>query len=209
MYVNRARVTEIVEAPNLIKKLVSGKHAVVIGREEIKKLELLGGDIYALAIELELILLLADLDIFELDHFIVIGIVMGVATAKHCLDARKELAHIKRLNYEVICAKLETNDLIYYLTLCGDHNDGLVGKLTKLGANVLTVLAGEHNIEEHEIGLVFLKNVNCLITVGGCAYLISFLFKRGLQQVANITVVIDYENFGIHFFLLCLFLDLP
>ena len=81
MYVNRARVTEIVEAPNLIEKLVSGKHAVVIGREEIKKLELLGGDIYALAIELEFILLLTDLDIFELDHLIVIGIVMGVATA--------------------------------------------------------------------------------------------------------------------------------
>ena len=128
---------------------------------------------------------------------------MSVATAEHSLDACEELAHIKGLNYEVICAKLKTNDLINYLALSGDHDDGLVGELAELGANVLTVLAGEHNIEEYEIGLVFLKNVNCLVSVGRCAYLIAFLFKRGLQQVANITVVIDYENFGIHFFLLC------
>jgi hypothetical protein len=202
MYVNRARVTEIVKAPYLIKKLVSGEHSVVIGREEIKKFELLGRDIYALTVELKLILLLADLDVLKLDNLIIIGIVMCVATAENCLDAREELAHIKGLNYEVICAKLKANNLVYYLALSSDHNNGLVCELAKLGANVLAVLAGEHDIKEYEIGLIFLKNVNCLVTVGGCTYLITFLFKRGLQQVANITVVIDYENFGIHFFLL-------
>ena len=66
MYVNRTGVTEIIEAPYLIEELVSGEHAVVIGSQEIKKLELLGGDVNALTVELKLILLLADLDVSNL-----------------------------------------------------------------------------------------------------------------------------------------------
>ena len=203
MYINSARVAKIIEAPDLVKKLISCEYAVIVGSQEVKQFKLLGGDINALAVELEFILLLADLDVFELDNLIVIGIVMGIATAENRLDACEEFAHIKGFNNEIVGAKLETYDLINDLALSGDHNDRLVCKLAEFCANIFAVLTGKHNIKENKIGLVFLKYIDSLITVRCGAYLIAFLFERCLQKVANIAVIIDNKNFGIHFFLLC------
>jgi hypothetical protein len=207
MYVNGTRVAEIVKSPNLIKKLVSGEHAIIVRREEIKKLELLRGDINALTVELKLILLLADLDIFELDNLIVIGIVMGIATAKNRLDASEKLTHIKGLNNEVVSTELKAYYLVNDLSLRSDHNNRLIGEFTEFCANVLTVFAGKHDVKENKIGLVFFKYVNSLVTVGSGTNLVSLFFKRRFKKVANIAVIIDNKNFGVHFFLLILFLS--
>ena len=162
--IHRSGVAEIVKAPDLVEKLISCENAVIVGSQEVKQFKLLGGDINALAVELEFILLLADLDVFELDNLIVIGIVMGIATAENRLDACEEFAHIKGFNNEIVGAKLETYDLINDLALSGDHNDRLVCKFAEFCANVFAVLTGKHNIKENKIGSGFAKKIYRLRT---------------------------------------------
>ena len=69
--VNRSGVAEIVEAPNLVEKLVSCEYAVVVGSEEVEKLQLLGGDVDGTSLKLKLILLEADLNILEAENLLV------------------------------------------------------------------------------------------------------------------------------------------
>ena len=57
MNVNGTAIAQVIEAPDLIEKLVTGEHAVVIGSKEIKKIQFLGGQVNHLAADLKLIFL--------------------------------------------------------------------------------------------------------------------------------------------------------
>ena len=91
MNVYRTGVTEIIKAPNLVKKLVSGENSVVVGCEEVEKLKLLGRDVNRLARKLKLVLLKAYLYIVKLDNVVVALIGVRLITAKHSLNAGGKL----------------------------------------------------------------------------------------------------------------------
>ena len=125
VHVNGTRVTKVIKAPNLIKKLISCENSVAVRCKEVEKLELLRGDVDSLAVELKLVLLKAYLNVLELNDLFVILLGMCVVAAENCLNSCGKLLHIKGLNDKVIGAKLKTKHLVKYLTLCGDHNNGL------------------------------------------------------------------------------------
>ena len=105
--VDRSAVAEIVEAPDLVKKLVARENAVVVGGEEVNKLKLSGRKINRLAANLKLVFAERDLKVIELYKLAVGGIMLSIA-AKHRLDACEDLLHIQGLDDKVVCAELET-----------------------------------------------------------------------------------------------------
>ena len=97
MNVDSSRVAEVIEAPDLVEQLVAGEDAVVVRREEVKKLQLLRGDVDRLALELQLVLLAADLYVVELDRLVVVLVVVRRVTAEDSLDSGGKLLRLKRL----------------------------------------------------------------------------------------------------------------
>ena len=165
MYVNRAGVSEIIEAPDLIKKLVAGEHSVVIGSEEIEKLELLGGNVNGSALELKLVLLEAYLNVFKSDNLLVNGTYVLVATAKNGLYSCGKLSDVKGLYNIIVSAELKSEHLVKDVALGAYHYNGAVGNLADLAANLPAVLAGDHNIEKNDIGLVELERADALAAI--------------------------------------------
>ena len=123
--VNCSGVTEIVEAPDLVKKLISGEHTVVVGSEEVEQLQLLGGNVNGLALELKLILLMAYFDVVELDDLVIVLVGVRLIAAKNGLNTGAELLHVEGLNNEIVRTQLKAEDLVEHLTLSGDHNNRL------------------------------------------------------------------------------------
>ena len=81
MCVHRPRVAEVVEAPNLVKKLVAREHAVVVRGEEVDQLQLLGRQVDRLAADFQLVLLERNFDVLEFDQLAVGRVVLRVAAA--------------------------------------------------------------------------------------------------------------------------------
>ena len=90
MNVDRARVAEVIEAPNLVKKLIAREHAVIVGGKEIEKLQLLGGDVDRFAAQLKLVFLQADLDIFKFDDLVISNATSPADTASAIIKAMSE-----------------------------------------------------------------------------------------------------------------------
>ena len=123
--VDGAAVSEIVEAPDLVKKLIAGENAVVICREEIEQNKLLRRQIDDLAADLQLILLKRNFKVIELDHFAVGGVVHCISS-ENGFDTCEYLFHVKRLDDEVVGAELKPQHLVDRFALCGNHYDRLL-----------------------------------------------------------------------------------
>ena len=72
MNVNGTRVTEVVESPDLVQKLVAGKNSVIVRCQEIEKLELLGGNVDRTAAKLKLVFLKAYLNVLKFNDLVII-----------------------------------------------------------------------------------------------------------------------------------------
>ena len=197
MNVNGTGISEVIKAPDLVKKLISRKYAVVVRSKEIEKLQLLGGHVNGLALELQLIFLMAYLDVIKLDNLVVVLIGMRLVAAKNRLNASAELLHIEGLDHKVVRSQLKPEDLIKDLSLCSYHNNGLRGHLSYLAANLPTVLFGKHNIEKHKIGLVYLKEIDTLSAVVRDLYAIALVLKIKLEKLAYIFVIVYNKDFRI------------
>ena len=168
-----------------------------------QKLQLLGGRIHHLAVYLQLVpghidgeLIVADL----LD--LAFARARGAAAAQHGLDPCDDLLGIEGLYHVVIGAQLQPQNLIEGFALGGEHDDGAVAFLADLAADLPAVQLGHHDIQEDEGGLFAFEFGNGLLAVVGHYHLEALFFEVEAQQLADIQVVIGYQDLVHHWFFL-------
>ncbi len=166
MYVYGTAVAVVFKAPDLIEQLIAREYLVRIGREVIQQLQLLGRCVDLLAVDDQLIVGQVDHELVPADFLD--GFFIGIAhSAQDGTDTRDDLLGFKGLDHIVVRSQLQTEDLVKYLALGGEHNDGAVGGLADLPAYLPAVHLGQHDVEQHQRRLFTLKELQRLLAVVG------------------------------------------
>ena len=167
MDVHRPGVTEIVEAPDLVQKLIPGVDPVGGGGQEVQKLHLLGGCGYLLAVQNQLVGLHINNQLVKDQTAGLLTHLQPVGTAKHRLHPGKDLLHLEGLGNIIVCAGLQTHHLIVQVALGGEHNDGCVTLRPDNAAEGSAVHHRHHQIQQNDIRLQRPELLQTLHAVGG------------------------------------------
>ena len=122
-------------------------------------------------------------------------LLLGGGTAQHGLDAGRNLLGVKRLDDVVIGTQLKAQHLVIGLALGGQHDDGGVVLGADLAADLPAVHDRHHDIEQHQIGVQLVKLGQRGRAVMDHRHIVALLDKVEAEQLADIFIVIDDQNF--------------
>jgi hypothetical protein len=77
---------------------------------------------------------------------------VGAASTKHRVNPREQLLEIERLGDIIVGAKLQAANPIIFLASCGQHHNWRAPALAQETAQLESVLAREHHVQDDEIG---------------------------------------------------------
>ena len=197
MHVHGAAVAEVVKAPHLVEQLVAGVDAVGRRRKVVQKLHLLGRRVDLLAVDDQLIGVEVDDELVE-GELLALGLAVVAGAAQHGVHARKQLLDLEGLDDVVVRAHLQAGDLVLGLTLGGEHDDGHFHGLAQLAADLPAVHHGQHDIEQHKVGLDLLGHLDGLAAVGRVRDLEPVLLQVQTQQLCDVVIVLHDEHFLAH-----------
>ena len=200
MDIDGAAVAVILEAPDLVQKLIAGVDPVGVRCQTVEQLQLLGWSLHHLALDPQLIAVHIQPEVVELDDALFrLGLGGSGAAAQHRLDAGHDLFCIEGLDHIIVGAQFKAQHLIEGLALGRQHHDGGVAQLADTAADFQTVHLGHHHIQQHHVGLDLIELVQPLFAVVGDGDLIALLGQIEPQQLADIHVVIhDKDLFVCH-----------
>ena len=119
-------------------------------------------------------------------------------TAEDGMDPGKDLFHFKRLDDIVVGTALQAHDLVSQFALGGEHDDGGAVLLPDLFQHAPAVQHGEHDIQQHQIGLEGAEKLHTLAAVQGNGCFKPLFFQIEVQQFGNVGFVFDDEYFSSH-----------
>ena len=114
------------------------------------------------------------------------------------MDAGQQLLDLEGLDDVVIRAHLQAGDLVLDLALGGEHDDGHFHGLAQLAADLPAVHDGQHDIEQHEVGLDLPGHLDGLAAVGRVRDLEPVLLQVQAQQLCDVAIVLHDEHFLAH-----------
>ena len=119
---------------------------------------------------------------------------------QHRLDARHELARIERLREVVVGADFEPDDAVDVVAFRGQHDDRHVFvAAAQPPADRQTVLARQHEVEDHEIVALARELPVHLGRIRHGAHAVTLLAEVAIEQIAQPRVVVDDEDFCLGF----------
>ena len=114
---------------------------------------------------------------------------------QHGLDARHELARVERLGQVIVGAHLETDDAVDVLALRGQHDDGhRFARRAQAAAYREPVLAGQHEVEDHEARRIALQLAVEVARIGQRGHLEPLLAQVTREKIAQPDIVVDDED---------------
>jgi hypothetical protein len=113
---------------------------------------------------------------------------------QHSLDPGKQLARVERFGEVVVGARLETDDAIGVLGDRGQHDDRQRGSGAQAAAEAEVVLAGEHQVEHHQVEPPGLQGARHAPAVGHGLDAQAVLAQKTRQQIADLAIVVDDQD---------------
>jgi hypothetical protein len=111
------------------------------------------------------------------------------------MHPQHEFARRERLGDVVIGAQLESGDPVGLLTERRQHDDRCaVGLESQTPADLQPVEAGQHDVEDHEVGAAARVLVERGDPVGGQRYPVSGAFQIAPHHVADRRIVVDDQH---------------
>ncbi len=106
-----------------------------------------------------------------------------------------------RLGHVIVGPKLQAHDLVQFLALGREHEDG-GGELpgAKLLANVVAAHPGQHDVEHDQPGAVPGAGLHRLVAAVAHGNLETVALEHFFQAQQDVRVVFHDEDFGFHFF---------
>src|SRR5271167_5067901 len=95
-----------------------------------------------------------------------------------CSNASPQLARAERFGDVIVCAQVETQYLVEFVSLCREHHDGC-GKprLAQLAADFEAVLVGKHDVEQDQVKRFRASADHRLHTIGHDCHLVALRLK--------------------------------
>ena len=195
--VDRARRAVVVEAPDLVEDLVAGEDAPAVLDQVLEQVELAARALLRRAVDDELLAREVDLqvpllELVDLAHD-------RLAPPEHGLDARGELLDRERLRHVVVGPELEPEHLVALVALRRQDDDRDAGVvLAHRLAHLEAVELGQHQVEEHEIGLLVEGLLDRLLAVLRDVDGVALEAEASLEAEPDRGVVLDDQDAGRH-----------
>ena len=109
-------------------------------------------------------------------------------------DPRHELARAERLDDVVIGADVEADHLVGVTAARGEEHDGHVRHLAQLTAYLEAVEAGQHHVEQHEVGSGSPSHGERLGTIRGERGSVALAFHVQTKEVPDLGIVVDDQH---------------
>ena len=110
------------------------------------------------------------------------------------MDTGQHLLHLEGLDDIVVRPLLQTGDLVLGLPFGGEHDDRGPAPLPNLFQHRPAVHNGQHNVQQHQIGLEGAEQLDPLAPVLGHLGLEALLLQIEVEQLGDIGVVLDNQN---------------
>ena len=121
----------------------------------------------------------------------------GARAPQHGANPREELARVEGLGEVVVRADLEPDHLVHVLALGGQHDDGQGGPLGRradLAADLEAVHAGQHQVEQDEVGTGLAERDEAARSIAGRGDVDLVLAEILRHQGAQAGVVVDEQR---------------
>jgi hypothetical protein len=115
--------------------------------------------------------------------------------AEHGRHPQHQLPRAERLGHVVVGAQLEAENAIFLLAERGEHHDGQLGRLTaEPPADLQTTEAGQHQVEDHDVGGTPGHRLQRLLTVAGHLDQVARAVQVARHHVPHRHVVVDDQG---------------
>ena len=113
-------------------------------------------------------------------------------------NAGQQLADGEGLGDVIVGAQIERGDLVFLLAAGGKHHDGHLAPLADFADHFQAVAIGQAEIEQHQIRLARGGLRDAFLGGDGFVKLIIFRGQRGAEEAADLGIVLDHQNEGLH-----------
>ena len=110
------------------------------------------------------------------------------------MNAGQDLLHLKGLDDVVVGAPLQAGDLVLGLPLGGEHDDRGAALLPDFFQDRPAVHDGQHDVQQHQVGLKGAEILHALAAVLGHLGLKALFFQVEVEQFGDISVVL-YDQY--------------
>ena len=196
MDVDESTVAEVVVAPHLLQERFAAEHATGVRCEFHEQAELGLGEVDLLAVAGDRALLGDDLEVGE-PHAGHPG-VGRPGPSEQRPDPCRQLLRDERFGEVVVGARLEPGDHVVGVGPGGDHDDRHVTQPADGAAHVESVEAGQHDVDEDDVGGLPGEVRDGLLTVGRLRDLPALVLERQLHGCADSFVVLDRQDSCAH-----------
>ena len=122
---------------------------------------------------------------------------LGAVAGDGRANVGKQFLVVPGLLDEVFRAGADGLDHVVHGAVGRDHDDGQIGlALLELRQQLDAALAGQRQIEEHEIEALAIEELQSLLAVAGSFDDIVFKTEQHLQRLANAGLVVDHQDGG-------------
>ena len=197
MHVHQTGVGGVPISPHLFEQHISSKHLPRFARQRHQQVELQRGQRDLLAVAGHLVGGHVDLDVADRQH---LGGLVLVAAQPGAHPGHQFLG-LERLHHVVVGAGLQAEHHVDGVGLGGQHHDRHTGVRAQHPADVDAVHAGQHQVEQHQVGPQFAHRGQRLRAVGDHRGVETLVAQDDGEHLGQRGVVVDDQNplpHGVH-----------
>ncbi len=193
MHVEGLGVAEVVGSPHPVDELAAREHAPRVAQQQLEQLELLQRHRDLAAVDLDRVALHVHAHGADLEHVERLVVHLDAA-AEHGADPRQQLARRVRLGDVVVGPELEAHDYVHLGVLGGEHDDRHALGRADLPAHLGAGEAGEHEVEQDQVGAVLVERGHRGGTVLDDVHLVSLALEQEGERLAERRLVLDEHD---------------
>ncbi len=132
---------------------------------------------------------------FELARPDELGLVrLQASPSQEGLGTRHQLLRVERLGQVIVRADLQPDDLVGDLVAGGQHDDRHLALLPDLLAQGEPVGAGQHDVEDHQVGLDLAEASHRLRPIPHSLHVVPLAGEVQASQLEDVRLVIDDQD---------------
>ena len=149
MRVHRAAVAKVLIPPDGLQQVFPREHLIPVAGQREQELQLLSGQADLPSLHPGCICIQVHRQVSQRDRLAGRGW-PAIHPAQHRAQPRHQFAGRERLDNVVISTRIQAHDAFKILPAGRDHDDGHIGLVADGAADLETVLAGEHHVENQQ-----------------------------------------------------------
>ena len=199
MHGNRGDIPHRIHIPDFPEQLLLRKDMIRIFCQERQQIKFTGGKILLYPIDPDTAGRLVDFQAPDLNYriFLHIAVHQALIPVQMRLHARYQLTGTERLCHVIVRSKPQAPDFVYVILLCRNHDNRNIFLLPYLPANLKSVHARQHQIENHQLEIFLHRALKASLSVRGDLHLKAGKLQIILLQIGNRFLIL-YNQYLTH-----------